>query len=80
MLTEEELQAIEKACTGPDAKETYTGVVTEQVVLELVREIRRLRREGRQPATMNSVIFSIHDRLGRSLGFSRHVLRLVQHP
>lgn len=48
MLTEKDLQAIEQACTGPDAKETYTGVVTEEVVLELVREIRRLRKEAAQ--------------------------------
>jgi hypothetical protein len=48
MLTEENLQAIEQACTGLDAKETYTGVVTEQVVLEMVREIRRLRKEAAQ--------------------------------
>jgi hypothetical protein len=48
MLTEENLHAIEQACTGPDAKETYTGVVTEQVVLEMVREIRRLRKEAAQ--------------------------------
>jgi len=46
MLTEEDLQAIEQACTGLDAKETYTGVVTEQVVLELVQEVRRLRKEA----------------------------------
>ncbi|HJR76474.1 MAG TPA: hypothetical protein VJ805_05845 [Nitrospiraceae bacterium] len=48
MLTEEDLQAIEQACSGIDAKETYTGVVTEQVVLEMVREIRRLRKEAAQ--------------------------------
>jgi hypothetical protein len=48
MLTEENLQAIEQACTGIDAKETYTGVVTEQVVLEMVKEIRRLRKETAQ--------------------------------
>ena len=48
MLTEENLQAIEQACTGIDAKQTYTGVVTEQVVLEMVREIRRLRKEAAQ--------------------------------
>jgi hypothetical protein len=46
MLTEENLRAIEQACTGPDAKETYTAVVTEQVVLEMVREIRRLRGDA----------------------------------
>ena len=45
MLTEEELLAIEQACTGPDAKETYMAVVTEEVVLKMVQEIRRLRRE-----------------------------------
>jgi hypothetical protein len=48
MLTEENLKAIEEACTGIDAKETYTAVVTEQVVLELVKEIRRLRYEAAQ--------------------------------
>lgn len=50
MLSEKDLQAIEQACTGPDAKETYTGVVTEDIVLELVREIRRLRRAAGQPS------------------------------
>ena len=49
MLTEEELLAIEQACTGPDAKETYTAVVTEEVVLKMVQEIRRLRRETGRP-------------------------------
>ena len=45
MLTDEDLHTIEKACTGPDALETYTGVVTVQVVLDMVHEIRRLRRD-----------------------------------
>ena len=49
MLTDEELLAIEEACTGPDAKETYMAVVTEEVVLKMVREIRRLRRETGRP-------------------------------
>ena len=43
MLSSEDLDKIEKACTGPDARETYSAIVTEQMVLELVREIRRLR-------------------------------------
>jgi hypothetical protein len=36
MLTDEDLHAIQQTCSGIDAKETYTGVVTEQVVLEMV--------------------------------------------
>jgi hypothetical protein len=46
ILTKENLHAIEQACTGPDAKETYAAVVTEQVVVAMVREIRRLRRDA----------------------------------
>jgi hypothetical protein len=45
MLTSEDLDKIELACTGPDARETYSSTVTEQMVLEMVREIRRLRNE-----------------------------------
>jgi hypothetical protein len=50
MLTDEQLDTIERACTGPDAAEAFTGVVNERVVLELVREVKALRRKLGQPS------------------------------
>ena len=45
MLTDEDLKKIEEACTGVDASEAFTGVVNEEIVLELVREVRAMRRK-----------------------------------